>query len=187
MKFLFAAVLATLVLGTSLASATPPSNLSLVILSRTTLTGPLEIRVPQLVVVSTKVKVRTSSGKFVTRIKKVKKILMRPVQACSATATCDLIVLAATFQPGGTEGWHSHPGVVMIGVKSGALTTYDMNCSKQTVSPGQSFVMMGSNHTLLVRNDGPAVAESIVTLILPAGLPAIRTDQPAPAGCSAVG
>ena len=187
MKLLIAGGLATFILGTGLASATPPSNISLVILSRTTLAGPLEVRVPELVVLTKRVKVRTRGGKVVTRIRKVKKMVMRSVQACSPTNTCDLIVLAATFQPGGTEGWHSHPGVVMIGVKSGAITTYDMNCSKQTLSAGQSFVMMGSNHTLLVRNEGATVAEAIVTLILPAGLPLLRTDRPAPAGCSVGG
>ncbi len=185
MKFLIAAGLATFILGAGLASATPPSGLTLTILSRTTLAGPLEVRVPQLVVVTKRVRVRTHSGKVVTRITKVKKMVMQSVQACSPASTCDLVVLSATFQPGGTEGWHSHPGVVMIGVKTGALTMYDVNCSKQTMSAGQSFQMMGPKHVLLVRNDGPTVAEAIVTLIVfPSGISSLRIDRPAPAGCS---
>lgn len=164
------------------------SGLSVAILSRTTLVGPLEVRVPELVVVTKRVKVRTSSGKVVTRIRKVKKTVMRSVKACSTASSCDLLVMAGTFQPGGTEGWHSHPGVVLVGVKSGALTTYDVHCAKQIVSAGQSLVMMGPKHIMLVRNEGATTAEVLVTAIFPVGLMTtaeFRIDKPAPAGCPA--
>jgi quercetin dioxygenase-like cupin family protein len=51
----------------------------------------------------------------------------------------DIIEHGLVFVPGGTEGWHSHPGVVAAAVKSGTLTIYDTNCSKTTVTAGNAL------------------------------------------------
>jgi len=51
------------------------------------------------------------------------------------------------------------PGVMMVAVKSGALTIYDTNCSKTTVTAGNAFVMMGPMHVRLVRNEGDVPVE----------------------------
>ena len=37
----------------------------------------------------------------------------------------DAIVQQVTIAPGGSTGWHSHPGPAIVIVKSGSLTLYD--------------------------------------------------------------
>jgi len=105
-----------------------------------------------------------------------------------ATSACDIINHVLVFAPGGTEGRHSHPGVVMVAVKSGALTIYDTNCSKTTVTAGNAFVMMGPMHVRLVRNEGDVPVEISGTYVFPRA-PDLRlpADQPAPARCADLG
>jgi quercetin dioxygenase-like cupin family protein len=92
----------------------------------------------------------------------------------------DVFFQTGTFQPGGTSGWHSHSGIVVIAVKSGELTRYDRKCRGQTFRAGETFVEHG-DHPVLVRNEGaqPAVIYSVY--VLPdANLR--RIDEPNP-GC----
>jgi quercetin dioxygenase-like cupin family protein len=89
-----------------------------------------------------------------------------------------------TFAPGGTTGWHVHPGPVLVIVKSGSVTKYSADdCSAQTYTAGQAFVENGPTDENMVRNEGSAAAETIVTFITPPGAP-IRDDAPAPPGCN---
>jgi hypothetical protein len=69
----------------------------------------------------------------------VKKTVLAPVAVCTATSACNIIDHGLVFVPGGTEGRHSHPGVVAAAVKSGTLTIYDTNCSKTTVTAGNAL------------------------------------------------
>ena len=87
-----------------------------------------------------------------------------------------------TIDPLGHSGWHSHPGVVLVTVLSGAVTFYDADCSFNVYPAGASFVE-SDGATGLARNQSattPAVV--YVTYIVPAGAPALRIDQPDP-GC----
>jgi hypothetical protein len=154
--------------------ATPPSGVTVTILAKATLPGPLTIQVPKVVTVTKKVRVRTASGKTVIRLVRVKKTVLTRVVACTATSACDIIDHVLVFAPGGTEGWHSHPGVVMVAVKSGALTIYDTDCSKTTVTAGNAFVMMGPMHVRLVRNEGDVPVEISGTHVFPGGTPTSR-------------
>ena len=88
-----------------------------------------------------------------------------------------------TFAPGGTTGWHVHPGPVLVIVKSGTLTKYSADCTAHTYTAGQAFVEKGPRDENMVRNNGPVPAETIVTFITPPGAP-IREDAPAPPGCN---
>jgi quercetin dioxygenase-like cupin family protein len=88
-----------------------------------------------------------------------------------------------TFAPGGTTGWHVHPGPVLVIVKAGAVTKYPADdCTAQTYTAGQAFVEHGPTDENMVRNNGSVPAETIVTFITPPGA-AIRDDQPRP-GCN---
>src|SRR5665811_933632 len=40
----------------------------------------------------------------------------------------DVLVQTISFLPGGTSGWHFHPGVVIVVVESGQVTTHDASC-----------------------------------------------------------
>jgi quercetin dioxygenase-like cupin family protein len=87
-----------------------------------------------------------------------------------------------TFAPGGTTGWHVHPGPVLVIVKAGAVTKYSADdCTAQTYTAGQAFVENGPTDENMVRNNGSVPAETIVTFITPPGAP-IRDDAPPP-GC----
>ena len=88
-----------------------------------------------------------------------------------------------TFAPGGTTGWHVHPGPALIIVKAGAVTNYSADCTAQTYTAGQAFVEHGPTDEHMVRNNGSVPAETIVTFITPPGAP-IRDDEPPPPGCN---
>jgi quercetin dioxygenase-like cupin family protein len=96
----------------------------------------------------------------------------------------DLYVLQNTIVPGGTFGWHSHPGPSLVIVKSGTATFYladDPTCSPQVVPAGHGFVDDGHD-THVVRNEGSVDLVTVVVSLVPAGF-ARRIDEPAPAGC----
>lgn len=98
----------------------------------------------------------------------------------AAKGPVDVFLQRATFQPGGTSGWHSHSGVVLLAVESGALTRYDERCRAQRFGTGQAFVEHGGD-AVLVRNEGSQPAVVHVAYVLPdAALR--RIDEPNP-GC----
>lgn len=89
-----------------------------------------------------------------------------------------------TFAPGGSTGWHVHPGPVLVIVTTGAVTKYSADdCTAQTYIAGQAFVEHGPTDENMVRNNGSVPAETIVTFITPPGAP-IRDDAPPPPGCN---
>jgi hypothetical protein len=60
----------------------------------------------------------------------------------------DLYVLENKIEPGGTFGWHSHPGPSLVTVKSGTATFYladDPTCSPHVVPTGSGFVDSGGD------------------------------------------
>ena len=55
----------------------------------------------------------------------------------------DLNIVRNTVIPGGTFGWHTHPGPCFVMVLSGAATVYegdDRTCTPEVVPAGSSFV-----------------------------------------------
>ena len=83
-----------------------------------------------------------------------------------------------TFAPGGTTGWHAHPGPVLVIVTTGSVTKYSaQDCTAHTYTAGQAFVEHGPTDENLVRNDGSVPAETLVTFITPPGAP-IHHDSP---------
>jgi quercetin dioxygenase-like cupin family protein len=88
------------------------------------------------------------------------------------------------FQPGGSIGWHTHPGPVIVTVASGALSIINASdcvhrvyaAGKAFIDPGQGNVHVGFNET-----DGETVVYATF-LDVPAGQPAtIPADNP---GCT---
>ena len=98
--------------------------------------------------------------------------------------SADFAMLSVSFDPGGSTGWHHHPGVGLVSVASGAVTRYEADCSHHTYTAGQAFVEKG-NKPGLVRNDGTTPALMYVTFIIPADTPAtgLRIDDAQPASC----
>ena len=99
----------------------------------------------------------------------------------------DLAVQSIVFQPGGQSGWHSHPGPVLIMVKSGTMTFYesdDPSCTPIVRTQGQAYLDFGQSpeHSHIARNETDALAENIVTYFVPPGA-ALRIDKPDPGNC----
>jgi quercetin dioxygenase-like cupin family protein len=96
----------------------------------------------------------------------------------------DLHVLQNTIAPGGTFGWHSHPGPSLVIIKSGTATFYladDPTCSPHVVPAGSGFVDQGSD-VHVVRNEGSVDLVTVVASIVPAGFTR-RIDEPSPGNC----
>ena len=105
----------------------------------------------------------------------------------------DAIVQQVTIAPGGSTGWHSHPGPAIVIVKSGSLTLYDgddRRCkgTSYTANPatplvGKVFVDEGRGHVHIGRNEGTTNAELYVTYLdVPVGAEP-RIDVPHPGNC----
>lgn len=92
-----------------------------------------------------------------------------------------------TIAPGGNTGWHSHPGPVVVLVKSGQLSFYDGDdptCSVRTYSAGQAFIDSGQGHVHIARNESQSENLEIWATyfdVPPGG--AFRIDVPNPGNC----
>jgi quercetin dioxygenase-like cupin family protein len=96
----------------------------------------------------------------------------------------DLHVLQNTIAPGGSFGWHSHPGPSLVIVKSGTATFYlakDPKCRPHVVQAGSGFVDEGHD-VHVVRNEGKVDLVTVVVSLVPAGFER-RIDQPNPGNC----
>jgi quercetin dioxygenase-like cupin family protein len=95
----------------------------------------------------------------------------------------DVASVHVTFQPGGSTGWHVHPGPALVTVKTGQLTLHRAKgCATRTYHAGQTFLEFGPGDVNLTRNQTGGVTETVVTFLLPVGAPT-TVDAPAPARC----
>jgi hypothetical protein len=96
----------------------------------------------------------------------------------------DIEVTTQTGAPNGsTGGWHSHPGPVLVLIKTGVATLYDadgLGCTKRTFATGSTFIEGTNPHVL--RNEGPDPLDIVAVFFVPAGKPR-RIEQSVPAGC----
>jgi hypothetical protein len=100
----------------------------------------------------------------------------------------DVATQVVSFQPGGSSGWHTHPGPVFFTVRTGTLTVYegdDPTCQPVIFREGTGAVEAGTGkHIHMVRNETANVAEAVVTYMVPAGANPLRTDLPGPGNCA---
>ena len=97
----------------------------------------------------------------------------------------DLFVQSNVWLPGGSTGWHSHPGHSLITVTAGTLTAYegdDRECKPHVYTPGMGFVDPGGDHAHIIRNEGTVDAQTIAVQLIPAGQPR-RIDVADPGNC----
>jgi quercetin dioxygenase-like cupin family protein len=78
------------------------------------------------------------------------------------------------------NGWHSHPGMVVVTVTSGSITWYDQNCAPTVYKKGDSWLEGSQVHAFKANSKGVQLAAWFIT----AQGEALRIDQPAPA-CAA--
>ncbi len=107
------------------------------------------------------------------------------VVVTKTTGSADFATLHVTFAPGGSSGWHHHPGVVLVSVVSGSLREYSPDCTYETHDAGEAFVET-SDSTRLVRNEGTVEAVVYATFIVPTRTAptGLRIDDPQPSGCA---
>jgi quercetin dioxygenase-like cupin family protein len=97
----------------------------------------------------------------------------------------DVYVVDNKFAPGGSTGWHSHPGPSLILVVSGTVTNYrgdDPSCTPHAYTAGAGFIDPGGRDVHLLRNETGAPAETIAVQLLPKDAER-RIDAPAPGNC----
>jgi quercetin dioxygenase-like cupin family protein len=95
----------------------------------------------------------------------------------------DYITKELTIAPGGSTGWHYHPGQVFGVVREGTLTHYKSNCELDGIFATGAPITeaSGANYVHLGRNEGTMPLVLWVLYIDPAGSP-LAVDAPDP-GC----
>ncbi len=127
---------------------------------------------------------RTTFGDPAAEVLKVKRITGDWQLEVKAKPTFDVAVQRIVFQPGGQSGWHTHPGPVFIQVVAGVMTFYesdDPECQPIVRSAGEGYLDLGE-HAHIARNESGAVAENLVTYLVPPGA-ALRNDADTPGNC----
>ena len=96
----------------------------------------------------------------------------------------DLHVVKVTIDPGGTLGWHSHPGPRFLIVTSGTATNYEANdptCTPHLLPAGSGlFEPADEVHNL--RNETSEPLVYITVQLVATGAPR-RIDEPSPGNC----
>src|SRR5215216_1993978 len=62
------------------------------------------------------------------------------IKVASERRSADIAIAKVVIEPGGSTGWHHHPGVGPAAVKSGTVTEYDVKCEKSVFTAGEGFV-----------------------------------------------
>ena len=100
----------------------------------------------------------------------------------------DIAMAQITVNPGGSSGWHSHPGGAIIIVRQGTLTVYHSvghQCRTTTYSAGQAFIERpGEVDDVLNKGTVPYVLYVTFPRVPPGGSP--RIDQPDPGTCPGI-
>ncbi len=84
----------------------------------------------------------------------------------------DLYVQSNVWAPGGSTGWHTHPGHSLITVTAGTITAYegdDPSCTPHIYTQGMGLVDPGHDHVHIIRNEGAIEARTITVQLIPAG------------------
>jgi hypothetical protein len=114
----------------------------------------------------------------------------RQTKVVHVTDPSDVVVAQITLQPGGSLGWHTHPGPAIASVAAGELTILDKtddhrratDCVTRRYAAGTAFVEVGQGHVHLGFNATAGETVVYVTFLdVPAGQsPLIAASDP---GC----
>jgi quercetin dioxygenase-like cupin family protein len=177
------------ILSGQAAFATPGIGFTSTILARGTLGENVTFGAPTVVVVKRKITIKTKSG-VVKRTVSIKVPSIQKAIACDVTNPCETAFQQATLQPGGTTGWHTHPGPTFVAFAQGQGTVYHVTgsaCTPMKIGPGSGFSQMPTEVHVL-KNDGSVPIVVNTLYVLPHGTPntGIRVDQPQPAECPGI-
>jgi quercetin dioxygenase-like cupin family protein len=97
----------------------------------------------------------------------------------------ELLTASITVDPGGSFGWHTHPGPVIVALASGTLTLYEIHhrrCDRERITPGKAFIEDGG-HLHLARNEGTEPVRIFATFLAATGTDEFLTPKPDPGVC----
>ena len=102
-------------------------------------------------------------------------------------SSVDFVTQQIVIAPGGSTGWHGHPGPVLVTIKSGEMTLVyadDASCQGRIYKAGESFVDRGDETIHNALNRGSTNLEFWATYLVPGapGTPA-RIDAGSPGTC----
>ena len=107
------------------------------------------------------------------------------IEVESEHTSADIASAKVVLKPGGSTGWHHHPGVTLVSIASGTVAEYDNKCEKTVHKAGVGFVE--SNDAVhVVRNNGNKNAVLYATLLVPTNTTdeGLRVDEPKPRNCN---
>jgi quercetin dioxygenase-like cupin family protein len=107
------------------------------------------------------------------------------IEVESDRTSADIAIAKVVIEPGGTTGWHHHPGVTLVSIASGTVAEYDNKCEKSVHKAGEGFVE-SHDAVHVVRNNGNENAVLYATLIVPTNTTdeGLRMDEPKPSNCN---
>jgi quercetin dioxygenase-like cupin family protein len=97
----------------------------------------------------------------------------------------DVAMVQITVNPGGSSGWHSHPGGAIIVVQTGTLIVYrslGSQCQPSTYSAGQAFIERPGEVDNVFNTGRPPMSCSLPSRVCLRAAPP-RTDEPNPGTC----
>ena len=110
----------------------------------------------------------------------------RQQELTQVRAAQETVMQQIVIAPGGHTGWHSHPGPVVVLIKSGQMSFYEGDdCTVRTYSAGEAFIDRGQGHVHIARNESQSENLEIWATyfdVPPGG--AFRIDAPDPGNCS---
>jgi quercetin dioxygenase-like cupin family protein len=100
----------------------------------------------------------------------------------------DVAMAQITVNPGGSAGWHSHPGGAIVVVKTGTLTVYTAvgsQCQVTTYSAGQAFIERPGEVDQVINNGTTPYVLFVTFPRVPQG-DSPRTDESDPGTCPGI-
>jgi len=140
---------------------------------------------PSFGIVSAPVFVRASFANPTDLLFKVNKGRRQGQEVINVNNAKETVMQQIVLAPGGNTGWHSHPGPVVVLIKSGQMSFYDEDCTLRTYSAGQAFIDSGQGHVHIARNESQSENLELWATyfdVPPGG--AFRLDVPNPGTCS---
>jgi quercetin dioxygenase-like cupin family protein len=103
----------------------------------------------------------------------------------STEGSADVLVQQIDFGPGGHSGWHSHPGLIIVTVVTGAVIVRVDCWPAQLFSVGQSFIEPPLTPGIVANASSTVPARTFASLLVPAGR-SPRIDVPTAPDCNAM-
>lgn len=90
------------------------------------------------------------------------------------------VVAKVTWQPGGTTGWHTHPGPVLVNIVQGELEiVHAEDCKTHTYTAGEAFVDTGQHNEVATNpNETECTVAYAIFLGVPDGAPPTEWVKP---------